>query len=211
MPDDVDSEIGCPTCGWVGRRRDLYTEYSTISKCRRCEAVVESTNAWRYRETDLILADEVSCLEACAAEIADALDCRLEEDRRNAYAGRWGWVFAGVGNPWECRIAYRGHQSGVVRVCLLALEDSPSLSGEIRRLVPVAAKHGVEFGGLFSAAVPGAWGLAPRLPHLEVWWGVHQIVGVTALSLDLFSAIFPRLQAAMEELAPIVRAINGER
>jgi hypothetical protein len=212
MSEDLDSEIDCPTCGWSGRRRDLFAEYQhlTILKCRSCWAIVESSEAFGSIDRDVFFAGNIATLDVCVADIGEAAKCRVEEKPRDEDSGLWRWAFVGLSDPWECRIVYHKEQGDFVRLRLCAVEDVPALDADERRLKSLAAQHGAEFGSVAPMAIPGLLGQLPSANTADLWWGVHQTVGLNSLSPALFLAILPRLKAAMELIAPVVKAINAE-
>jgi transcriptional regulator with XRE-family HTH domain len=196
--DTMPEQFDCPKCAAHLTERQLHTTTFVREACPKCGEVIRQGDAFRYENTEAIIAEDVSAIDAwlAAERLVLQFDCAHLRERESLGEYRWrmtGGPLAGSPGNWHLEAFYQTRSPRTFALRVVATEPAYLADDVILPLAAVHRKHGLQPHGERANNVD----LSGHTTTTT--WGCFQLLGTGPLAPGLLRPVLDRLLAAMRE------------
>jgi hypothetical protein len=164
--------------------------------CPRCGTLVREGEAFRYEDTEAIIAEDVATIDSWLTREQTGLGFDYEQIRDREAQGEYLWratgsPLAGCPANWAIEVSYATKSPGVTAARVVCTEPESLDVETIRRVTSVFCPDGLQPYGTRKS------GSRVEGDHAETRWGGEQYLNTSTLEPGLLDCVLKRLVAAM--------------
>jgi hypothetical protein len=194
----MSDEFDCPGCAAHLTERQLRMTSVVKETCPRCGTIIRQGNAFRYGNTEAIIAEDVDAIDIWLTAEKQGLRFEYQQLRDREAQGEYLWratgaPLAGCPDNWGIEVFYATKSPGIMAVRVTATEAQYLDDDVTGPLMGVFRGHGLQPHGTRGSGA----GLAG--PHEVTRWGGQQYLNTDTLGAGLLQPVLNRLITAMRD------------